>query len=68
MSKKLGDTQQNYRTFEHETLAIIKALLKWEEKLLGFRFTIVTDHKALAYLNTQLKLLSRQIYWIDYMS
>ena len=34
MSKKLTDTQQNYRTFEWETLAIIKVLLKWEDKLL----------------------------------
>ena len=68
MSKKLNDAQQNYRTFECETLAIIKALLKWEDKLLGFGFMIVTDHKVLGYLNTQWKLLSRQIRWIDYMS
>ena len=53
MSKKLSDAQQNYRTFECETLAIIEALLKWEEKLLRFGFTIVTDHEALGYLNTQ---------------
>ena len=53
MSKKLNDAQQNYRTFECETLAIIKALLKWEDKLLGFGFMIVTDHKVLGYLNTQ---------------
>ena len=65
MSKKLSDTQQNYRTFKHKTLGIIEALLKWEDKLLGFGFTIVTDHEALRYLNTQRKLLSRQICWID---
>ena len=68
MSKKLSNAQQNYRTFERETLAIIEALLKWEDKLLGFGFTIVTDHEALGYLNTQRKLSSRQIRWIDYMS
>ena len=61
MSKKLTDTQQNYRTFERETLAIIKALLKWEDKFLGFKFTIVTDHEALGYLKTQRKLSSRQV-------
>jgi len=68
MSKKLTDAQQNYRTFERETLAIIEALMKWEDKLLGFKFTIVTDHKALGYLKTQRKLSSRQVRWLDYMS
>ena len=47
---------------------IIEALLKWEDKLLGFKFKIVTDHEALKYLKTQWKLSSRQIHWIDYMS
>ena len=68
MSKKLSDAQQNYRMFEHETLVIIEALLKWEDKLLGFKFKIITDHKALRYPKTQWKLSSRQIHWIDYMS
>ena len=67
MSKKLSDAQQNYRTFECKTLAIIEALLKWEDKLLRFRFTIVGNHEALRYLNTQQKLLSRQICWINYI-
>ena len=58
MSKKLTDAQQNYWTFEQETLAIIKALMKWKDKLLGFKFTIVTNHKALGYLKTQCKLSS----------
>ena len=54
--------------FEREMLAIIEALLKWEDKLLGFKFTIVTDHEALGYLKTQRKLSSRQVRWVDYMS
>ena len=61
MSKKLTDAQQNYRTFKWEMLAIIEALLKWEDKLLGFKFTIITNHKALGYLKTQHKLSSRQV-------
>ena len=68
MSKKLTDTQQNYQMFEQETLAIIEALLKWEDKLLGFKFTIVTDHEDLGYLKMQRKLSSRQVQWVDYMS
>ena len=66
--QEVDDAQQNYRTFERETLVIIEALLKWEDKLLGFKFKIVTDHEALEYLKTQWKLSSRQIHWIDYMS
>ena len=42
--------------------------MKWEDKLLGFKFTIITDHEALGYLKTQHKLLSRQVRWLDYMS
>jgi hypothetical protein len=42
MSKKFTDAQQNYRVFEHETLAILEALLKWEDKLLGYRIHVVT--------------------------
>ena len=55
MSKKLSNAQQNYRTFKHEILTIIEALLKWEDKLLGFKFKIVTDHEALGYLKTPVK-------------
>ena len=33
LSKKFSDAQRNYRTFEHETIAILEALLKWEDKL-----------------------------------
>ena len=68
MSKKLTDTQQNYQMFEWEMLTIIEVLLKWEDKLLGFKLTIVTDHEALGYLKMQCKLSSRQVQWVDYMS
>jgi RNase H-like domain found in reverse transcriptase/Integrase zinc binding domain len=32
MSKKFTSAQRSYRTFEHEALAIIEALMKWEHK------------------------------------
>ena len=35
LSKKFSVAQQNYMTHEHETIAILKALIKWEDKLLG---------------------------------
>jgi len=68
MLKKLTDAQHNYRMFKRETLAILEALLKWEDKLLGFPFKIITDHEALKYLSTEQKLSSRQMRWTDYLS
>jgi RNase H-like domain found in reverse transcriptase/Reverse transcriptase (RNA-dependent DNA polymerase) len=53
MSKKFTSAQHNYRVFEMETIAILEALLKWEDKLLGNRVNIVTDHRALEFFNTQ---------------
>ena len=68
MSRKFTLAQHNYHVFELETLAILEALLKWEEKLLGYRLHVVTDHKALEFFLTQCKLSSRQARWIEYLS
>ena len=38
--------------------------MKWEDKLLGCKFTLVTDHKGLEYFETQKDLLDRQVYTI----
>ena len=35
LSKKFSAAQQNYQTHEHETIAILEVLIKWEDKLLG---------------------------------
>jgi hypothetical protein len=68
MSKKFTDAQRHYRVFELETLAILEALLKWEDKLLGYRIHVVMDHKALEFFKTQSRLSSRQTRWIDYLA
>src|SRR6266481_3859430 len=60
--------QQNYRTHKHETIVILEALLKWEDKLLGRKFIIVTDHKSLEYFKMQPNLSSRQTRWWEYIS
>ena len=41
---------------------------KWEDKLLGRKFVIVTDHKSLKYFKTQPHLSSRQTRWWEYIS
>ena len=35
LSKKFSSAAQNYRTHEHEMIAILEALIKWEDELLG---------------------------------
>ncbi|KAG6883826.1 hypothetical protein C0992_007681, partial [Termitomyces sp. T32_za158] len=50
-----------------ETLTILEALLKWEDKLMGYKIHIITDHKALEFFKTQVHLSPQQRQWIDYM-
>jgi hypothetical protein len=68
MSKKFTAAQMNYRVFEMETIAILEALLKWEDKLLGRRILVVTDHKALEFFKTQRRLNSRQARWMEFLA
>jgi hypothetical protein len=50
-----------------ETIAILEALLKWEDKLLGRKITVVTDHKALEFFKMQRHLNNRQACWIEFL-
>jgi len=52
--------QQNYAIHELETLAILEALMKWEDKLIGYDVHIITDHKALEFFKTQSSMTARQ--------
>lgn len=52
MSKKFTSAQQSYCTFEHEALAVIEALMKWEDKLIGRKIIIAMDHEALKNIKT----------------
>jgi hypothetical protein len=68
MSKKFSSAQQNYAVHELETLAILEALMKWEDKLMGYWIHVITDHKALEFFKTQSSLTPHQRRWTDYMS
>ena len=70
MSKKFTAAQRSYRTFEHEALAVIEALMKWEDKLVGRQFIIVTDHEALETIKTTNRdgRSGRLIRWDEYLS
>lgn len=68
MSKKFSSAQHHYAVHERETLAILEALMKWEDKLIGTRLHVVTDHKALEFFQSQRTLSSRQWRWTQYMA
>jgi hypothetical protein len=68
MSCKFTDAQRHYRVFEQEMIVILEALLKWEDKLIGYHIHVVTDHQALEFFKTQDWLLSWQTHWMEYLS
>ena len=68
LSKKFMSTQHNYHMHEHERLAVLEALMKWEDKPLGRKFTVVMDHIGLGYFKTQPNLSPRQTRWWEYLS
>ena len=68
LSKKFTNAQHNYCTHEHETIAVLEALMIWEDKFLGWKFTLVTDHKGLEYFKTWPILSLRQTWWWEYLS
>ncbi|KAG6865661.1 hypothetical protein C0993_007886, partial [Termitomyces sp. T159_Od127] len=57
----------NYAVHELETLMILEALLKLEDKLMEYKIHIITNHKALEFFKTQVHLLLQQWQWINYM-
>ena len=67
MLKKFTMAQQSYRVFELETIAILEALLKWEDKLLGRRVNVITDHKLLEFFKSQGRLSHRQTWWMEFL-
>lgn len=67
MSKKFTTAQRSYRVFELETIAILEALLKWEDKLLSHRVNVVTDHKSLEFFKTQGRMSHRQTRWMEFL-
>jgi hypothetical protein len=67
-SRKFTNAQRNYRTHEQELLAILEALMNWEDKLLGRSLSVVTDHKSLVFFKSQGSLTPRQNRWWKYLS
>ena len=66
-SRKFTPAQVNYPTHEQEILAIIETLIKYEDKLLGRNFMVVTDYRSLEFFKTQGELSRRQVRWSEYL-
>ena len=64
-SRKFTPLQCNYSTTNQELLAIIDALRTFKHKLLGVKFTIITDHMVLHTLMTQTVGNQRRIRWLE---
>ncbi|GBN24074.1 Transposon Ty3-G Gag-Pol polyprotein [Araneus ventricosus] len=69
-SKKLNDTQQNYRTYDKELLGIYLSVKHFKHYLEGRTFTIYTDHKPLIFAFHQKldKAAPRQARQLNYIS
>src|SRR6185295_5563555 len=67
-SMTLNGAQRNYSTTEKEMLAIVFALEKFRQYLLGTKVIVYTDHAALRYLLTKKDSKPRLIRWILLLS
>ncbi|QRW23678.1 Pol polyprotein/retrotransposon [Rhizoctonia solani] len=62
---KFNSTQQNYAVHELELLAIKESLDRFRHLLVGCKFNIYTDHRALEHFQTQKNLSPRQVRWLQ---
>lgn len=62
-SRKLSDTESRYSTIEKELLAVVWAVKYFRPYLYGRKFTIYTDHRPLAWLNSLKEPNSKLTRW-----
>ena len=62
-SKKLTPSESKYSATELECLAVVKAIDHFAVYLWGRPFTVVTDHRALQYLDSSRHLNGRLTRW-----
>jgi len=68
--KSFSETEQNYKIYNKEMLAVIRCLEAWKHFLEGTieKFEIWTDYKNLKYFIKVQKLYKRQARWALYLS
>ncbi|XP_074283282.1 uncharacterized protein LOC141607833 [Silene latifolia] len=63
-SKTLDQTQCNYSTTEKEMLAIVHAIEKFRQYLVGYKVVVYTDHTALRQLMVNKDAKPRLLRWV----
>ncbi|XP_063994419.1 uncharacterized protein LOC135171776 [Diachasmimorpha longicaudata] len=63
ISRVLGKSERNYSTIEKEMLAIIYAVNYFRPYVYGRKFTLVTDHRPLTWINSVSSPNSRIVRW-----
>jgi hypothetical protein len=66
-SKKLKEHEILYATRDLELEAIVHALRKWRNYLMGNRFELRTNHNGLKYFFDRTTLNSRQSRWMEFL-
>jgi hypothetical protein len=64
-SQKLKGPELLYNIYDKEMLAIMHALTKFRQYLVGARFVVKSDHNSLKYLLEQKDLNERQQKWVS---
>ena len=64
-SRKLKDYEHHYSLHDKEMLAILHALTKFRQYLVGSKFKIKTDHNSLKYFLGQNELNEHQQKWVS---
>ena len=64
---KLKEHEKNYATHDLELVAIVHALKKWRNYLMGRRFELIIDHNDLKYLFDRPTLNARQSRWLEFL-
>ena len=69
-SRKHSPQEINYKIYDKELLAIIKAFEEWRPMLegAGLPIKILTDHRNLQYFMTTKQLSCHQACWSEYLS
>lgn len=62
-SKKLNEAEINYSVTDKELLAVVKAMEHYRHCLLGKKFTLETDHKAIESIATVKNPTTRLLRW-----
>ena len=64
-SRKLQPHERLYSIYDKEMLAIMHALAKFRQYLVGGKFIVKTDHNSLRHFLTQKELNDRQQKWVS---